>query len=148
MRSKAEERARKKKIRDDGRRLAKYKERLINTTKTYMQTYEADAINQRRSRVMALGTCALKALDGARGLAKTKQLADGSLEYMINEQKIVDPDGRIGFHCSVTFKVGSLERAFTDQEIDREIEDTFERMMAETDELFPEDPPEEDDGDE
>ena len=135
--SNAEMKARRKKIKDDGRQLVRYRERLENTRKTYMQTFEADAINQRRSREAALGACALKAIDAARELAKGKKLVDGTLDYMITEQKMEDPDGRIGFHCSVSFQVISTERAFNDEEINKEIMDTFEKMMMETDELFP-----------
>lgn len=137
-RTKAEEKARRDKIRRDGRALVKYRERLENTRKTYMQTFEADAINQRKSREAALGACALKAIDAARELAKAKKLADGTLDYMVSEQKMMDPDGKIWFHCSVAFHVTSQERAFSDAEINKEIMDTFERMMMETDEMYPE----------
>ena len=137
-RTKAEEKARRDKIRRDGRALSKYRERLENTYKSYIQTFDAYAINQRKSREAALGACALKAIDTVRGLAKANKLASGSVEYVINEQKLADPDGKIGFHYVVAFKAVGTEKAYNDEEINKEIMDTFERMMMETDEMFPE----------
>ena len=133
---------REQKIKKDSKALQNYAKRLKNEHKVYMQMYDAYAVNQRRSRAAAIGECALQAMDGVRGLAKTKQLLDGSLEYMITEQKVQDVDGRKGFHCSVTYRVVSAEKAHTEEEIKEELEKTFEKMMMETDEMFPEAAPE------
>ncbi len=125
------------KIRRDSKALKKYAKRLREERKIYHQTFDAFSINQRRSREAALGACALKALDEVRGLRKTKPLV-GGLEFLIHEQKVEDPDGKKGFHYAVTYYVTSDERAHSDEDIQAEIEQTFERMMMETDELFPE----------
>ena len=131
---------REQKIRKDGKALKKYADRLRKERKTYIQTFEAYAVNQRKSRAAAIGECALQAMDEVRGLAKIKPLVDGTLEYLITEEKVQDPDGRRGFHCAVTFRVVSHEAAHTDEWIKAEIEKTFEKMMAETDEMFPHKP--------
>lgn len=129
---------REQKIKKDSKALKNYAKRLEKEHKVYMQTFSAYAVNQRRSRAAAIGECALQAMDGVRGLARTKPLMDGSLEYLITEQKLQDPDGLRRFHCSVTFRVVSQEKAHTNEEIQQEIEKTFEKMMMETDEMFPE----------
>lgn len=127
---------RKQKIRKDSRALRKYAERLKKERKVYHQTFDAYAINQRRSREAALGACALKALDEVRGLNKVKKLI-GELEFAINEQKVEDADGKKGYHYFVTYYVMSAEAAHTEEDIQKEIEQTFEKMMQETDELYP-----------
>ena len=128
---------REQKIKKDSKALRKYGQRLANEHKVYMQMFNAYAVNQRRSRAAAIGECALQAMDMVRGLAKTKPLLDGSLDYMITEQKVKDPDGKIGFHCAVTFRVVSAEKAHDEEWIQKELEETFEKMMRETDEMFP-----------
>lgn len=125
------------KIKKDSKALQKYGQRLKNEHKVYIQMFEAYAANQRKSRAAAIGACALRAMDEVRGLAKTKPLMDGSLEYMITEQKMVDPDGIKGFHCTVTYRVVSAEKAHDEEWIRKELEETFEKMMQETDEMFP-----------
>ena len=128
---------REQKIKKDSKALQKYGDRLRRERKVYMQMFDAYAVNQRRSRAAAIGACALRAMDEVRALAKTKPLMDGSLEYMITEQKVMDPDGRKGFHCTVTFRVVSQEDAHSEEWILQELEKTFEKMMMETDELYP-----------
>ena len=129
---------REQKIKKDKKALEKYEERMRKEHKVYMQMFDAYSVNQRRSRAAAIGECALKAMDEVRGLAKTKPLLDGTLDYMITEQKVKDPDGKIGFHVSVTYRVASMEKAMTEEQIQAEIEDTRKRMMLETEEMFPE----------
>ena len=141
-----EQKAREQKIRRDKKALDKYEERLRKEHKVYLQMFDAYAVNQRRSRAAAIGACALKAMDEVRGLAKTKQLMDGSLDYMITEQKVQDPDGKKGFHCSVTYRVVSTEKAHTEEWIQKEIEDTWTRMMRETDGMYPVEKEEEKEG--
>ena len=99
--------SREQKIKKDSKALKNYAKRLENEHKVYMQTFSAYAV------------------------------MDGSLEYLITEQKLQDPDGLKRFHCSVTFRVVSQEKAHTDEEIRQEIEKTFDKMMMETDEMFP-----------
>ena len=129
---------REQKIRKDTKALKDYRKRLERERRAYMKEFQAYSVNQRRSRAAAIGECALQAMDDVRGLAKTKDLINGTLEFMINEQKVKDPDGKIGFHYSVAYRVVSTEAAHTKEYIDREIRVTFDKMMMETDEMFPE----------
>lgn len=128
---------REQKIKKDEKALKKYEERMRKAHKVHVKKFDAYAINNRRSRAAAIGACALQAMDDVRGLAKSKTLVDGTLDYMITEQKVKDPDGKIGFHASVTYRVASIVKAYTEEEIQAEIEDTRKRMMLETDEMFP-----------
>ena len=129
---------REQKIKKDAKALQKYRERMERSKKEYMQTFSAYAVNQRRSRAAAIGECALQAMDAVRGLMKTKPLIGGTLDFVIDEKKVQDETGMKGFACAVTFHVFSDEPKFTDDEIKKEIEDTFEKMMRETDDMFPE----------
>lgn len=128
---------RKCKIREDSKALKKYAKRLRDERKTYEQKFEAYSINQRKSRALALGSCALKAIDAVRELAKVKPLVAGTLEYVMNEQKVTDEAGAKGFYCSVIFHVVSDEPAHDPEDIRKEIEETFEKMMRETDAMYP-----------
>lgn len=128
---------RKKKIAEDSKKLREYKKRMQNTMKNYGKKFDAFAINQRKSRELALGTCALKALDAVRELMRSKKLEPGSLWFMITESPCQDENGKKAFHCEVMYCVTSFEPAFTDEEIQKELEDTFEKMMRETDALYP-----------
>ena len=128
---------REKKIREDSKALRKYRKRLTEERKCYEQKFEAYSINQRKSREAALGACALKAIDAVRELSKVKPLVGGTLEYVINEQKVKDETGQKGFYCSVIFHVVSDEPAHSQEDIQKEIEETFEKMMSETDRLYP-----------
>lgn len=125
------------KIRKDSKALRKYGQRLREERKTYEQKFEAYAINQRKSREAALGACALKAIDAVRELSKVKPLVAGMVEYVINEQKVKDETGQKGFYCSVIFHAVSYEPAHDEEDIQKELENTFEKMMRETDELYP-----------
>ena len=128
---------REQKIRKDSKALKKYAKRLRDERMVYIQKFEAFAINQRKSRELALGACALKAMDRVRKLAKVKPLIAGTLEYLITENKVHDETGQKGFHCTVSFRVVSEEPAHDPKDIQKEIEETFEKMMRETDEMFP-----------
>ena len=125
------------KIRKDSKALKKYAARLRKEKRVYIQQFDAYAINQRKSREAALGACALKAIDAVRELWKVKPLIPGTLEYVIHEEKVKDEDGQKGFHCIVTFKVTSDEEAHSQEDIQKEIEATFEKMMRETDQMYP-----------
>ena len=128
---------RKRKIADDSKRLKDYEKRMRNTMKNEGQAFDAFAVNQRKSRELALGTCALKALDSVRELMRKKRLVPESLEFMISESPVQDENGKKAFHCRVMYKVTTFEPAYTEEEIRKEIEDTFEKMMRETDNLYP-----------
>ena len=114
--------------RRNARQLEAYEKRLRQTSKVYVQKFEADAVNQRKSRAAAIGACVLQAMDELQGLWKTKPLRAGSLEWNFAEQKIVDPDGKKGFHETVQYSVASGEPAYSEEEIQALLKDTEERM--------------------
>ena len=62
---------RKRKIREDGKKLKEYEHRMRITMKKEGRTFDAFAVNQRKSREAALGACALKALDSVRELMRS-----------------------------------------------------------------------------
>lgn len=128
---------REQKIKKDAKALRKYAERLRKEKKVYMGEAMGAAENNRRPRAFTLGECALRVMDEVRGLARTRKLVDGTLEYMISEQKGRDTDGRTTFVYTVAYRVVGDEPAHTDEWIREEIEKTFEKMMLETDEMFP-----------
>lgn len=128
---------RKQKIRRDAKDLKAYRKRLEQEKLTYRQTFCMVAINQRREREAAIGKCALEAIEKIKELRDRKSLVPGSLYFALNEEKIKDPYGKKGYKYSVEFCVTSYEDAHSKEDIDKEIESTFEKMMAETDELFP-----------
>jgi hypothetical protein len=128
---------RKKKIKEDSRALRKYADRLHREVKNYGRKFDAWAINQRKSRALAIGECALQALDDVKGLLRTKALKPNSLWFMISESPVPDENGEKKFHCSVMYSVTSYEPAHTEEWIQEELEETFEKMMRETDELYP-----------
>ena len=130
--------SREEKEREDKKSLEKYRERLGHEVKAYGQTFSATAINNRRARALAVGECALKALEEAQGLAKTHNLKPGTLEFNIGYDKVVDPDGVKGYEYVVTYRVVSYEKAHTKEWIDAEIKKTYDKMQAETEEMFPE----------
>lgn len=129
---------REKQQKKNGKELKAYEERLRKTSKVYVQKFEADAINQRKSRAAAIGACVLQAMDELQGLWKTKPLRAGSLEWNFAEQKIVDPDGKKGFHETVQYSVASGEPAYSEDEIRELIEDTRKRMELDLNEMYPE----------
>lgn len=128
---------RKQKIKKDSKALREYADRLHREVKVYGRKYDAWSINQRKSRALAIGECALQALDDVRGLFRTKKLKPDSLFFVISESPVPDENGEKKFHCSVMYSVTSYEPAHTEEWIQAELEDTFEKMMRETDLLYP-----------
>ena len=128
-----------KKKRDDIQTLRKYEARLRAMRKEYIQAADAYSLSDRKSRAAAVGECCLAIMDKVRELAGKHKLIEGSLEYMIDEQKHIDTDGRKGFHYMVTYHVVADEPKYTEEEIRAEIEDTAKRLRIETEELFKKD---------
>ena len=126
--------------------LRKYEIRLRKERKVYMKEAAAYSLSDRKSRAMALGECCLKILEDVKDLNGKHKLIDKSLEYMIDEQKVVDPDGRKGFKYRVIYSVLADEPRFTEEEIRRELEDTARRLKLETEELFRKEEADEKDG--
>lgn len=128
---------REQKIKKDSKALRKYAERLRMTVKNYGRKFDAVAINQRKSRALALGECAMKAMEDVQAEAMKHKFKPDSLYYILHEEPVKDETGKKFFHEMVMWAVTSYEPAYTEEEIQKELEETFEKMMRETDELYP-----------
>lgn len=124
-------------IRRNCKELRKYADRLHREVKNYGRKFEAIAINQRKSRALAMGECALKALEDVRAESKKHYFKPDSRYYIISERPERDENGKKYFHEMVMWAATSYEPAHTEEEIQKELEETFEKMMRETDELYP-----------
>jgi hypothetical protein len=125
------------KIRKDSKALRKYSDRLHREVKNYGRKFDAVAINQRKSRALALGECAMQAMEDVQQEAMRHKFKPDSLYYVIHEEPVKDETGKKYFHEMVMWAVTSYEPAHTEEEIQKELEETFEKMMRETDELYP-----------
>ena len=135
-----------KKLRDK-RTVWKYKEQLQKERKYYSQTASGTSDTDRKSRALTVGECCLKTLEGVGALNLEHKLIPGTLEYMINQVKVQDDTGRKGFDYYVTYQVRADEPAYTEEQIKEKVKDLAGRLKIETEELFGDEEPEEEDGD-
>ena len=63
-------------------------------------------------------------------------LIPGTLEYIIDQQKVQDDTGRKGFRYQVTYAVKADEPAFTEEQIDEKCRELAGKLKLETEELF------------
>ena len=137
----------KKKLKDL-QQLYKYKCRLEAERKIYTQTAEAYSDTDRKSRCLTIGECCIQTLEAIGQLNLQHQLIPGTLEYMINQQKVKDDTGRKGFFYQVSYMVKADEPAYTDEQIKDKVKDLARRLKMETNELFAkQEEPEEKEGD-
>lgn len=128
------------KLYQDEMTVEKYRQQLKGEKKVYGQTASARAINQRRSRGLALGETALQIMDAVRELSRGHRLIPGTLCYMLEEQKILlSQKDRHEFLYTVKYQVTADEPAWTESEIEALCADLAERLRKETDEMYPED---------
>lgn len=132
-----EEKARKRKLREDAKTLGKYEERLRNRRKEYVQAFSGKAVNNRRARALCVGELCLQARERLYQLKHTKPLMDGTMEFFVNEEKIKDKYGKRFFLYQVMYHVFSNENAYTEEEVQKELNIFREQLMRETDELYP-----------
>jgi len=117
-----------------------FRQQLRKELKNYGAASTARAINNKRTRALAIGECALKVMDSVRECSRIHLLMPGSLVYMI-EEKVIYPTGdksRKEFEYAVKYQVTSNEKAYTEEEIERACEDLTFRLAMETDEMYPE----------
>lgn len=134
-----------KKIKDL-KQLWNYKARLEAELKIYTQTAEAYSDTDRKSRCLTAGECVIRTLEAVGQVNLQHELIPGTLEYMIDQQKVKDDTGRKGFCYRVTYMVRAKEPMFTPKEIKEKVKDLGRRLKVETDEMFAE--PEEDEPEE
>jgi len=102
---------------------------------------EAYSFTDRKSRAMAIGECALQVMENYRDLQKERleakhPLIEGSLFWMLKEDKVKDSDGKKGFRYRVMLKVQSSEPYYTEEEIRKELHETYLQLKQETEEMF------------
>lgn len=131
----------KQKIAKDKKALKAYEKKLKNTLVENLIGREIVSATDRKSRAAALGECALQAMEALKQLQEEKEkekhpLVEGSLIWRITEQKIKDTDGKKGFEYKVMLSVYSAEQRFTDEDIRKELHETYLQFKAETTEMF------------
>ena len=124
------------KLDKDEETIWKYKAQMKAQRKEYSQVATAYSMTGRRNRALAVGECVLKAYDDLRELNGKKTLLDGTLFWNILEERLIDPDGRKGFRYSAIYHVKSDEQAIPDEDIEKEIDETREKIYRETGEMF------------
>lgn len=135
-RTKAEEKAYKRKLARDAKTLQRYEQQLRNQRKEYTQIAQAFSASTRRVRAGTAGECVLQLMDKLRELNREKTLLNGTLFWTIDEQRVKDTDGRKEFRYVVSWHVKSDEAAFTEEEIQKELKETAGRIYEETQEMF------------
>ena len=136
------------KIYQDEMTVEKYRQQLRKELKNYGAAATARAINNRKARGLAIGEAALKVMDSVRECSKNHLLMPGTLVYMI-EEKVIYPTSdkdRKEFEYEVKYQVTSNEKAWTEEEIERKCEDLTFRLRMETEEMFPVDGEQENEG--
>lgn len=125
----------KKKLRDR-KTVAGYRDRLRAERKIYTQTAETYSDTDRKSRCLAVGECCIQTLEAIGQLNLQHRLIPGTLEYMIDQQKVQDETGRKGFRYQVQYMVRADEPAYTEDQIREKTEDLARRLHVETEEMF------------
>ena len=102
----------------------------------YTQVAEAISLGGRKNRALAIGECCLKAMEMLEKENFKHHFLPGTLSWIIGEDKAVDPDGKKGYKYTVAYHVLADEKALTEEEITKEMDETREKVMAETREMF------------
>ena len=129
------------KIKQDKRTIRLYEQKLRTRPKEHDYIAEGYSATDRKSRALCAGECVIQAMDKLRELQAQRErekhpLKDGSLFWTIVEQKVKDPDGKKGFHYGVIFHVQSDEPYYTEDEIRKELKETYRKIKAETEEMY------------
>ena len=126
----------KTKIRMDRKTLKAYDRKLRARRKEYEKQAEAFSMTDRRSRAACAGECLLQAMEQLQQLNREKKLVNGTLWWSVGEQRVKDTDGKKGFRYTVAWHVLSDEAYYTEEEILKELRDTYRRLREETEEMY------------
>ena len=101
-----------------------------------------------RNRVNAIGESVLKLLEDfntqqAELARRGQKMLDGTLFWLVEEQRVKDTDGKKGYRYTIAYLVKTSEPKYTPEEIEKEVRETYEQMKRETDEMYAEDEEEE-----
>ena len=125
-----------RKVAEDEETLLAYERRLRSRMKHYTQVAEAISQGGRRNRALAVGECCLQSMEMLDKENFRHHFLPGTLSWIIGEDKAVDPDGKKGYKYTVAYHVLADEKALSDEEITKEMDETREKVMAETREMF------------
>ena len=129
------------KIKKDQHTIAKYMKRLKGMRKEICRKAEVYSQGGHRNRVTAIGEAVLKLLDDfnkqqADLAIRGKKMLDGTLFWLFEEQKVKDTDGKTGYRYTIGYLVKTSEPKYTEEEIQQELEETYQKMKAETEEMY------------
>lgn len=124
----------------DRKTIRDYENKLRARRKEYSQYAQTYSETGRRARALAAGEMMLQLTEQLKDLAHKKHLLEGSLSWTFNEQKVKDTDGKKGFHYLAAWGVNSDEPYYTEEEIRKELNETYRKIREETDEMFSEEP--------
>ena len=116
---------------------------LNNTVKNYRFTVSDYTTGGRKNRALAVGECILQASEKLERESMNHHFAKGTLGWNITEERVKDDTGHKGYKYTVTCVIATDEPAYTQEEITEKVKDLRERLAAETEEMFAEDPEEE-----
>ena len=131
------------KVKRDHDTIKRYRKQLINERQVYTRMAQAYSTTDHKSRAQAIGECALQLIEDIRLLNSQKQLVPGSLYYTMTENKVKDTDGKKGFEYTMTYFVKANEAAWDKEQINAKLYDLYDRLQKETQEMFPDEPAEE-----
>ncbi len=129
------------KIKKDQHTIAKYMKRLKGMRKEICRKAEVYSQGGHRNRVTAIGEAVLTLLDDfnkqqADLNIRGKKMLDGTLFWLFEEQKVKDTDGKTGYRYTIGYLVKTSEPKYTEEEIQQELEETYLKMKAETEEMY------------
>jgi len=129
------------KFKNDRRELKRYEQRLRARREEIGRQAESWSQTGRKQRIAAIGESVLKLLEDLHRIQeeqqrKGKPLVNGTLFWGINEERVQDTDGRKGFHYRIFFAVKSEDQYYSEEEIRKELRETYAKMKAETEEMY------------
>ena len=129
------------KIKKDRHTIAKYMKRLQNERKEISRKATVYSQGGHRNRVNAIGESVLKLLDDfnkqqADLNIRGQKMLDGTLFWLFEEQKVKDTDGIKGYRYTIGYMVKTSEPKHTEQEIQEELEKTYQLLKNETEEMY------------
>lgn len=129
------------KIKKDQHTLNKYMKKLQNMRAEICRKAEVYSKGGHRNRVNAIGESVLKLLEDleakqAEVERRGHKLLDGTLFWLIEERRVKDTDGIKGYRYNIGYMVKTSEPKYTEEEIQKELEETYQLMKRETEEMY------------
>lgn len=121
---------------EDEETLAHYAVRLRAKKKHYTMSAEAFTTGGRKNRALAIGECVLQGLEKLDKGNFEHHFLPGTLSWVIYEDRASDDLGKKGYRYTVAWHAYADEQAMTDEEIEKELEETRKKIEAETEEMF------------